>query len=122
MIELPDGEDYGIAIKLGRYDGHNLMELLRYIEDKYPEVTWWGEDKATDFTPNLSSYDDEDEEVSDFVLFIERENELAWGSASDIDHEEREYDYIVYTAEEFVCSDLEEVEIENEMDVSFLFN
>ena len=98
------------------------MELLRYIEDKYPEVTWWGEDRATDFTPDLSSYDDESEEVSDFVLFIERENELAWGGASYIYDEDRDYDYIVYTAEEFVCSDLEEVEIENEMDVSFLFN
>lgn len=121
MIELPDGEDYGIAIKLGRYDEDKLMDVLRYIENTYPEVTWWGEDRATDFVPNLSMYDDEDEEVSDFVLFIERENEIAWGSASDIDHEEREYDYIVYTAEEFVCGDLEEVEIENEMDVSFLY-
>lgn len=120
MIELPDGEDYGIAIKLGRYDENNLMELLRYIEDKYPEVTWWGDDKATDFIPDLTDYDDEDEEISDFVLFIERENELAWGSASAI--YDGEYDYIVYTVDEFVCGDLEEVEIENEMDVSFLFN
>lgn len=122
MIELPDGEDYGIAIKFGRYDEHNLMDVLRYIESNYPEVTWWGDDKATDFIPDLTDYDDEDEEVSDFVLFIERENELAWGSASVIYDEDRDYDYIVYTAEEFVCSDLEEVEIENEMDVSFLFN
>lgn len=121
MIELPDGEDYGIAIKLGKYDEHNLMELLRYIEDNYPEVTWWGEDKATDFIPDLTDYDDWDEEVSDFVLFIERENELSWGGGSCIYDEARDYDYIVYTAEEFVCNDLEEVEIENEMDVSFLY-
>lgn len=122
MIELPDGEDYGIAIKLGRYDEGKLMDVLRYIENTYPEVTWYGDDRATDFVPNLSMYDDEDEEVSDFVLFIERENEIAWGSASDIDFEEREYDYIVYTAEEFIGGGIEEVEIENEMDVSFLFN
>lgn len=122
MIELPDGEDYGIAIKFGRYDEDKLMDVLRYIENTYPEVTWWEEDRATDFVPNLSMYDDEDEEVSDFVLFIERNNELAWGSASDIDHEESEYEYIVYTAEEFVLGELEEVEIKNEMDVSFLFN
>ena len=117
MIELPDGEDYGIAIKLGRYDERNLMDVLRYIENNYPEVTWWGDDKPTDFTPDLSDWNDDDEEVLDFVLFIERENELSWGSASNIYDEAREYDYIVYTAEEFVCSD-----IENEMDVSFLFN
>ena len=122
MIELPDGDDYGIAIKLGKYDENNLMELLRYIEDKYPEVTWWGDDKPTDFTPDLSDWDDEEEEVLDFVLFIERENELSWGSASDIYEEAREYDYIVYTSHEFMDCGCEEIEIENEMDVSFLFN
>lgn len=121
MIELPDGEDYGIAIKFGRYDERNLMDVLRYIENNYPEVTWWGDDKPTDFIPDLTDYNDDDEEVSDFVLFIERENELAWGSASVIYDEDRDYDYIVYTAEEFVCSDLEEVEIENEIDISFLY-
>lgn len=121
MIELPDGDDYGIAIKLGRYDESNLMELLRYIEDKYPEVTWWKEDRATDFVPDLTMYDDEDEEVTNFVLFIERENELAWGCASDIDFEEKEYDYIVYTPYEFMNCSCEETEIENEMDVSFLY-
>lgn len=122
MIELPDGEDYGIAIKFGRYDENNLMDVLRYIENNYPEVTWWGEDMPTDFTPDLTDYSDEDEEFTDFVLFIERENELTWGCASYLYDGDRDYDYIVYTAEEFVCSDLEEVEIENEMDVSFLFD
>lgn len=122
MIELPDGEDYGIAIKLGRYDERNLMDVLRYIENNYPEVTWWGDDKPTDFTPDLSDWDEEEEEVLDFVLFIERENELSWGSASDIYEEAREYEYIVYTSHEFMNCDCEEIEIENEMDVSFLFN
>ena len=122
MIELPDGHDYGIAIKLGRYDERNLMDVLRYIEDKYPKVTWWGEDRATDFIPDLTDYDDKDEEISDFVLFIERDNELSWGGDSCIYDEARDYDYIVYTAEEFIGSGIEEIEIENEMDVSFLFN
>lgn len=122
MIKLPGGEDYGIAIKLGRYDENNLMYVLRYIEDNYEGVKWWGDDKPTEYTPDIDCDDDYyKEEFNDFALFIERGNELAWGSASDIYDEVREYDYIVYTAEEFIGG-IEEVEIENEMDVSFLFN
>lgn len=123
MVKLPNGRDYGIAIKFGRYDDDKLMDVLRYIEDNYEGVRWWGDDKPTEYTPDLTDRDDDyyKEELNDFALFIERDNELAWGSASDIYDEVREYDYIVYTAEEFVFGELEEVEIKNEMDVSFLY-
>ena len=124
MVKLPNGEDYGIAIKFGMYDEDRLIEVLRYIEDNYEGVIWWDGCKPTEYTPGLTDRDEEyyADEIADFALFIEKDNELDWGSAIYIDDDDRDYDYIVYTAEEFVGGGIEEIELENEMDVSFLFN
>ena len=122
MIELPNGEDYGIAIKLGRYDVNELVTLLEYIQNNYGGVIWWGGENPTEFIPDFTADDEEyyADEIADFALFIEKDNELDWGSASSIYDEYRDYDYIVYTSYEFM-NDIEETEIENEMDVSFLY-
>ena len=119
MVKLPNGEDYGIAIKFGRYDKCKLDNLLSFIEDNYKGVEWWGGSYPTGFTPDLSYYDEEDEEITDFAIFIERDNELTWGAANYIHDEDREYDYVVYTFDEFCAED--EDDIKNEMDVSFLY-
>lgn len=118
MIELPGCEDYGIAIRFGRYDKCKIDNLLSFIEDNYKGVKWCGGDYPTSFTPDLSYYDEEDEEITDFAIFIERGNELSWGAANYIHDEDREYDYIVYTFDEFCAED---EDIKNEMDVSFLY-
>ena len=74
-----------------------------------------------EFIPDIDDCDFDSEDINDFVLFIENDNELAWGSGNDIDSEYSCYDYIIYTPCEFMNDD-EYTEIENEMDVSFLFN
>lgn len=103
---------------VGKYDRAKLAVLLKEIEDRFPKVVWGGGSKPSKWSP---------------LAYVSREKyvalELKYGKLtyfinnSESEYEENLKTYMkgvtLITFEEFMNNDTQE--IENEMDISFLY-
>lgn len=103
---------------VGKYDRAKLAVLLKEIEDRFPKVVWGGGSKPSTWNP--LAYVSREK----YVALELRDGKLTYFiNNSESEYEENLKTYMkgltLITFEEFMNNDTQE--IENEMDISFLY-